>query len=298
MPSELSCSTLRGWERYVPPEVAAAWQQQQLRLGDGTFTRAVTGGTGPTLVLVPPIVGWKEALWPQAVGLASRFRTVVYDLRERAAGGVGWEEHLSDLERVTQRLAPPRFALLGHSLGGALALQYAVRHPERVAALVLSSTHARVRLDPEVWWSRLAVQGVALAANRWLPEAWALRVARALTRRGLWVYDRHCDEDLLRFVRAGVRSARPAAARARVALARSFDAAPLLAQVRCPTLVVVGGDESRWARESAEELAHGIRGAELRVVPEANHLLHLSRAALYNQIVGDWLGRWLPGGEA
>jgi pimeloyl-ACP methyl ester carboxylesterase len=194
---------------------------------------------------------------------------------------------------VADRLAPGRLGLLGHSLGGALALQWAVRFPGRVSALVLSSTYARIRFDPSAWWTRFVVQGAVLAANRWLPEFIALPAARALARRELWVYDRHCDDGTLRLVRAGVRATRVAAARRRVALARSFDARPLLARVRCPALVVVGALESRFARESAEELARGIAGAELRVIPEGNHLLHLSRAEVYNQVVGEWFARHL-----
>src|SRR5262249_42399263 len=134
-----------------------------------------------------------------------------------------------------------------------------------------------------------AVQGALLAMNRLLPEGLALRGARAAARRGVWVYDPHCDIGLMRMVRAGVRATPARGALQRVRLARAFAARPLLGQVSCPTLVMVGAMESPFARESAENFRDGIAGAELRVVPEANHLVHLSRAPLYNEMVTAWL---------
>ncbi len=242
-------------------------------------------------MMVPPLVGWKEAFWPQVHGLSARYRTLSYDLRERGALGAGvtWLEHLSDLDCVARELAPDPFILLGHSLGGTLALQYAATFPHRVRALILSSTFARVRFPASLWWSRFTVQGATLAINRWLPEAWALRAARVLAQREQWVYDRHCDEMLLGLVRAAVRATRVRVAASRIGLARSFDARPWLGRVRCRALVMVGGAESRFFRLSAEELARGIPGAELSVIPEANHLAPLSRSSLYNRIVAEWL---------
>jgi len=275
------------WERCVPESTRAVWTPQAVALGDGTETMAVVNGTGPTLLVIPPLVGWKESMWPQVTGLAGRFRVVAFDLR--AGSDVTWSRLVTDVDRVVETLAPAPLALLGHSLGGALALQWAVARPGRVTALVLSSTYSHIRFDAATWWSRFAVQGAVLAMNRLLPEGLALRGAHAAARRGIWVYDPHCDDALMRMVRAAVRATPARVALQRVRLARAFDARPLLAKVRCPTLVMVGGMESPFARESAEILRGGIAGAELRVVPEANHLVHLSRAPLYNEIVAAWL---------
>src|SRR5262249_25929112 len=161
--------------------------------------------------------------------------------------------------------------------------------PGRVRALVLSSTYSHIRFDIATWWSRFMVQGATLAMNRILPEGLVLRGARAAGRRGVWVYDPHCDAALVRMIQAGVRGTRVGVALQRVRLARSFDSRPLLGRVGCPTLVLVGAMESPVARESAEIFRGGITNAELHVVPEANHLVHISRAAFYNGIVSAWL---------
>jgi pimeloyl-ACP methyl ester carboxylesterase len=277
------------WRRWVPPEVAAAWKPFALTVGRGAAIEAVTLGQGPPVILLPPVPGWKEALWAPLAGLAARgYRATSFDLRADQ-GGRGWEALLDDVDAVAGRVSSGRVALLGHSLGGMLALQWAARRPERVAALVLSSTYARIHLHPSIWWTRVVVQSAVLAANRLLPERVLLALARGWARRGVWVYDPHCGDDLLRLVRAAARATPLPLVAARVRLARLFDARIHVGAVRCPTLVLSGELESRAARESAEELAAAISGARRRTIPEAGHLVPLSRPREYTSAVADWL---------
>jgi pimeloyl-ACP methyl ester carboxylesterase len=278
-----------GWERLVDPDWLAGWRPQPFDLGDGT-TEVVAMGSGPPLLLLPPLPGYKEAWIAVAWRLARRFRVVAYDLRSRFTGPPSWEALLADLERVADAFAPGAAIVLGHSLGGALAQRLALERPERVAALVLSSSFPRVGSTRGQWRKRYVEQSLVLASQRWLPESLAAPLARRLAARGAWVYDAHCDERVLAFVRHGIRHVPLGAARQAVGLAFAHDTRADVVRLSCPTLLVVGERETRWAREATAEMARLIPGAETRVSPAVAHLHPLSGAAWFAAAVEDWVG--------
>jgi DNA-binding winged helix-turn-helix (wHTH) protein/pimeloyl-ACP methyl ester carboxylesterase len=124
---------------------------------DGTRLAYATVGTGPPLVRAAHWIthldyDWQSPVWRHwLVGLARRHSLVRYDER-----GCGLSDHdvedfsidawVQDLETVVDDLGLERFPLLGVSQGGAVAVAYAARHPERVTRLVLYGTYAYGRM--------------------------------------------------------------------------------------------------------------------------------------------------------
>jgi len=279
------------WRRHVPPAWLEGWSPVRFGLVGGD-TEVVAMGAGPPLLLLPPLPGWKEAWVACAARLSRRFGVVTLDLR---AGAADWDSLLDDLDRVADVFIGRRTVVVGHSLGGALALRWALRRPERVAALVLSSAFARVTTPRGDRGARFVAQPLVLASQRWLPERLALPLARALAARGAWVYDPLCGDDVLRFVRCGIRSVPLALAAERVRLALAHDLRAALPAIACPTLVVHGERESRFVRDAAAELVRVIPGAAGRVSPGAGHLHPLSNAAWLCATLEDWLGPLVAG---
>lgn len=277
-----------GWEPRVDPDWLTGWRPQPFDLGDGTTDVVVMGG-GPPLLLLPPLPGYKEAWVAVAGRLARRFRVVTCDLRTRFAGRPAWEALLADLERVADAFAPGRAVVVGHSLGGALAQRWALARPERVAALVLSSSFARVGSTRGQWRRRYVEQSLVLASQRWLAEPLAGPLARRLAARGAWVFDRHCDARILAFVRHVIRHVPLGAARQAVRLAFGHDTRARLARITVPTLLVVGEHETRWALEATEAMGQLIPGAETRVSPDVAHLHPLSGAAWLAETIESWV---------
>ena len=157
-----------GWQDRVPSEWLEGWSPQTFDLGDGT-TEVVTMGEGPTLLLLPPLPGFKEGFLAVARGLARRYRVVTFDLRVRFAGTPTWDALVADLERVADAFAPGRSVVLGHSMGAALAMRWAARHPERISALVLSSPFARTRAPGVHSWKRWVEQLIqSRSSNKWI----------------------------------------------------------------------------------------------------------------------------------
>jgi pimeloyl-ACP methyl ester carboxylesterase len=279
-----------GWQRTVDPRWLEGWAPQRFDLGDGA-TEVVTMGEGRPLLLVPPLPGYKEAWIAAARLFARRFRVITFDLRSRFAGPTGWPALVRDLERVADAFAPGPAVVLGHSLGGALAQYWTLAHPGRVAALVMSSSFARVGSTRGQWRKRYLEQSLVLASQRWLPESMAAPLARRLAARGAWVYDRRCDPRILDFVRHGIRHVPLALAGERVRLAFAHDTRAELSRIAAPTLLIVGEHETRWAREASREMARLIPNAELEISPGVAHLHPLSGADWLAETVTAWLER-------
>jgi len=279
-----------GWRRAVPAEWIASWGPERFEL-EGGWTEVAAMGEGPPVLLLPPLPGYKESWIRVAPLLAARFRVVTFDLRRRFSGHPSWDQLVRDLDRIVEHYAPGRVGVVGHSLGGALAQRWAAAHPDRVAALVLSSTFERLENPPSHWWIRYGEQPLVLATQRLLPRGLALPIARALARNGAWVYDRHCDEAVLDLVRHGIRTLPIGDAYTAVRLAFAHDGDTRNGP-RPPTLVMVGERESAVALRASRRLAEAL-GAELAVLPDANHLHPLSRPDAFAGIAGDWLARHL-----
>src|SRR5258706_2280910 len=176
--SNIGMTLPAAWRQTVDPAWLAGWQPRPIAL-EGGSTEAVVMGEGPTLLLLPPLPGFKEAFVGVAAWFARTHRVVTYDLRARFAGPPTWEALLADLEHIAAALAPGSAHVIGQSLGGALAQRWALAHPERVEALVLSSSFAHVRTPAGHWRRRFLEQPLVLAGQRWLPE----RLARPLARQ-------------------------------------------------------------------------------------------------------------------
>jgi len=279
-----------GWHGLVPAEWIEAWRPEPLELEDGV-TEVVTMGAGPPLLLLPPLPGYKEAFVGLAWRLARTHRVVTVDLRARFTGAPTWNALVRDLERVAERHAPDPAVVVGHSLGAALAQRWALAHPERVSALVLSSPFARVTGARGVAWKRYGEQPLVLASLRWLPDRWAAALARDLVRRGAWVFDERCRGAALDLLRFGIRRMPLTLGRDAVRLAFAHDARAELARIGVPTLLIVGERETAWARAAEAEIAGLLPAAERRVSPGAAHLHPLSSPEWLADTIAEWLAK-------
>lgn len=121
---------------------------------DGTRIAYATSGRGAALIHAPYWFGHLEYEWHNPVSrpwieALSRDHTLVRmdergcGLSEREVADISFDAIVGDLEAVVEAAGFERFALLGHSQGGPVVLQYAARHPERVSHIVLFNAYAR-----------------------------------------------------------------------------------------------------------------------------------------------------------
>jgi pimeloyl-ACP methyl ester carboxylesterase/DNA-binding winged helix-turn-helix (wHTH) protein len=257
------------------------------RAADGTRIAYASVGTGAPLVKAANWLShldleWDTPVWSHWLsGLARDRRLIRYD--ERGCGMSDWDvpsstfdDWVDDLETVVDAVGLDRFPLLGVSQGGAVAIAYTVRHPERVSRLILAGAYAEGRLVrasseaerdaaaldldlARVGWARQDPSFLRVAASQFLPdgtpEEWdeftSFQRCTASPENGA----RFLDE----FAR--------------------IDVSAIAGQVRCPTLILHSRDDLRVPRAQAAELAARIPDSELVLLDSANHLLRATEPA-------------------
>jgi len=225
--------------------------------------------------------------------LADRFTLVFYDHRcnGRSEGApvstMTWENLTADADALRQSLGFDQWAVLGHSFGGKVALEYALRYPRSLSHLVLLDSGGDSRWAQERGPELLAKRGfspatVALARrffngqiepNEFLPTLWRLRKA----------YDPYLTLGQLAhgMVRGEWRSKmRPEALiYAAPNLLKGWNVMDRLGEITAPTLVMAGRDDFVFPPEHQAELAAGIPNARLRIIDRAGHNPHLEQPA-------------------
>jgi pimeloyl-ACP methyl ester carboxylesterase len=177
--------------------------------------------------------------------------------------------------------APPRFALVGLSMGGYIAFAIARQAPERVTRLALLDTSARPDTSEQ---SERRRGMIALAESGRFAEVTDLLFPVFVHR------NRQGDETLRAIVRAMAEETGPQAfVRQQRAIMTRPDCRPLLASIRCPTLVLVGDGDQLTPPALSEEIAAGVAGARFVRVPDCGHLSTLERPQAVNQALVEWL---------
>ena len=250
-------------------------------------------------VLVHGFTGSRDDFREHLPGLARLGRTIALD--QRGHGGTtnsGRSEDytldglVADLAAAFDALGLARADLLGHSLGGMVALRFALAHPERVASLVLMDTSPRPLPLPIPEPARVALaalvreQGVAalLPGLRQRPrEQLAPAARRNIEEMG--------EETFWERVRRKLEAMDPAAwpALLRV-LGDHTPVSDRLGEIGCPALVLVGAEDWPFL-EPADELARGIAAAQRVTVPDAAHSPQLENPAAWSAAIRAHLER-------
>ena len=226
----------------------------------------------PALVLLHGFThtgrSWDGVAW----ALRERYRPLAPDLRGHGSAGgatpVTLEAVVSDLDR----LVPGRFVLAGYSMGGRIALQYALARPARVRRLVLVGATAGIADSTERTARVETDEQLARDIERMPIEAFAARWARTpvLADQPPKVAERvHADR---------LRNTPQGLARA----LRGLGAGALppvwhrLGELQIPVLLVVGERDEKFLK-IAQAMADEIASALLEVIPGAGHAVHLER---------------------
>ncbi len=260
------------------------------------------GRGDPAIVLVHGLGSDLRAWQRNLDALARRHRVIALDLpgfgrssKPRTVPSLaGWA---ACVDALTHALELRDFVLVGHSMGGQLALHHALALPGRARALVLvapagfetftaaESSWLRTHVDPSATRTVGAWQVVARwlqAFHRMPPEAWPL------VRDRIAVIGGPDFDDYCRTVAGGVAAMLDEPVRDR------------LTSVRVPTLVVFGREDrlvpNRWLhREStttfARAAANALPNAELLVVPHAGHMVQFERPDAWNEAVLTFVSR-------
>jgi pimeloyl-ACP methyl ester carboxylesterase/DNA-binding CsgD family transcriptional regulator len=261
---------------------------------DGTRIAYAVTGSGPPLV---KSANWlthiefdaNSPVWRHWIDEISRDHSLVrYD--ERGCGLSDWEaadlsfdSWVADLEAVVDAAGLDRFPLLGVSQGGAVAVAYAVRHPERVTHLVLYGAYARgiavrAKSAAEIEENEMAIK---LAERGWDRDNPAFRQTFATLIQPEGSPEQHRSiTDMMRLSTSAQNAGR---------LLREFagiDVRAIAPRVNCPTLVLHARNDSRVQFEEGLFFASLIPGARFVPLESRNHIL-LENEPAWQQFVSE-----------
>jgi RNA polymerase sigma factor (sigma-70 family) len=248
------------------------------RAPDGVRIAYAISGSGPPLVKAGNWMNhleydWESPIWSHFFRGLSREHTLIrYDARGNGMSDwdvdrLSLDAWVTDLETVIDVVGIERFPLLGISQGGAVAVTYAVRHPERVSHLILYG-------------------GFALGGKKRSPAEKEKRDAMTTLMRLGWGANNPSFRQIFTslFIPGGtheqadyfnelcLKTTSPECAARYFDVVGDLDVTDLLSKVKAPTLVMHVRDDVITPLEAGRQLAAGIPGARFIVFPGRNHM--------------------------
>jgi proline iminopeptidase len=249
---------------------------------------------------------------PDMDRLSDSFRLVYYDQRGRGKSvanvhpeDVSIASEIEDLESLRKNFQLASVALLGHSWGGLLAMEYAIRHPDRVSHLILMNTGPASHDDYMLFRRerRRTAAGdveklIALSSTASYQQgdletdAEYYRIHFRATLRQPEHLERVVRSLRLSFTKEGILKARAIEDRLmnETWLSSDYDLLPRLKQLGIPTLVL-HGDHDLIPVECAAQVAQAIPGARFVLLKETGHFSYLERPDEVHKEIDDFLDR-------
>jgi proline iminopeptidase len=259
-------------------------------------------GQGYPLVLMHGGPGLDHTTLLPLRPIANQFTLIFYDHRcnGRSEGAdvstMTWGNLTADAECLRQALGFEKWAVLGHSFGGNVALEYALRYPDRLSHLILMDTGADERLARENAPEILAKRGYSRAAVQAVRRFFTGQVTRAefvpTLMKFLSAYSYRTDPvGMAREMVFGRRmKTRPEAAIfAFGQMVRDWTVMHRLGEIQVPTLVLAGRQDFLFPPEHEAILADRISGARLEIIECAGHNPQMEQTTAVVQAIVDFM---------
>jgi len=236
-----------------------------------------TAAQAPHVILVHGS-GGNHQLWGYAVRSLESATTYAVDLPGHGrSGGMGRKsipDYAAFLLGFMQALGLPRAVIGGHSMGGAIAQEMALRYPQHVSALILVGTGARLRVLPQILEGTLS--GFEQTVELICGYAYSPRAPREMLRQGqrqmLQVSPQTVHDDFV--------------------ACNAFDVMDRVGEVRSPTLILCGTDDALTPPKYSSFLADRIVGARLELIEGAGHMVMIERPDRVAEAIMSALASW------
>ena len=232
-----------------------------------------------------------QTMWDKQVAeFAPSYRIITLDWRGFGESGLS-ATHSSlpvfadDLAELLNLLEIEKATICGLSMGGYAAFAFYRQFAERVNALILCDTRATADTEEgkqgRYEMAELArTKGVSAIAEKMIPKLLGTTTLKDFPGAAS-------------HVRSMIEAAQPEGiAQALIGMAQRDDSTELLPGINCPTLIVVGDEDTLTPPSDAEKMAQTIPNSRLEIIPDAGHLSNLERPASFNQAVRDFLNQF------
>ncbi len=282
----LLASVLAGIVTLLGPARPALAQSSLLTIGETQLYVTVEGVGRPVVLLHGGFMD--GTMWDaQAAALSKEFRVIRFDFRGFGQSAKPKAPYLptDDIAALLNHLEVRRAAVVGLSMGGGIAIDFALSHPDRVDSLVLA--------EP------------GLSGYQWSEEVMGTMnaVMTAAKEKGR---DAAIEEFLSRPVFASAKHKPAAYASIRAQLLRNFSlednqmlavrplAVGRLSELKVPTLVIAAEQGGSDARAIAAKIKSEVPGAKLVTIRDSGHMLNFEQPHAFNRIVAEFLSANAP----
>ena len=248
-------------------------------------------GTGPAIVFAHGLGGNHVSWFQQVAHFAPHYTCVTFAHRgflpsSALPGGPDPADYADDLAALIAHLGLSDVRIVAQSMGGWTAIEYALRKPRELKALVLAATTGSISFDklrePErariAAWAKFSEAGVQNLFAAGVHPAAGLRMAREQPAMALLYY--HINEINAALDKEALRR-RLGAARTR--------APEELAAAGCPILLIANDEDTVMPPMAADAIAAVVPGARAAHIPDAGHSAYFERPAVFNRLVEDFL---------
>ncbi len=209
--------------------------------------------------------GGNYLYWPPQVRRLQGYNIYALDLPGHGkSSGPGEQTIRTYHQRVIewmQAVSVFRPVVIGHSMGGAIALSIGIHEPDRVRALGLISTGARLRVDPETL-ENIAQEATYSAALNQITRSW---------------FAPGTDAQLLEEAAERLTEVRPSVLQGDYAACDGFDVMGQIDSIQLPSLILCGSEDVLTPPRYSRFLAGKMPNARLSIVPDSGHMVILER---------------------
>lgn len=244
-------------------------------------------GTGTPVVFIHGFPLNRRMWEPQVEALSDRFRIITVDLRghgesEAPLWHYSIDQFADDVNGLLDHLSVQQAVMVGLSMGGYVLFTFYRKYTGKVRAMVLTDTRAQADTE-EVRAGRFNMAQAAYAKGTG-------PILEAMLPKLLSPTSRETRADLVERVTSMVTSMQLSGIVGDlIAMAERADAVPVLKEITCPTLVLVGELDPATPPEEVRGIAEGIRGARFEVIPGAAHLPNLEQPEAFNRALVSFL---------
>jgi len=245
------------------------------------FDRA---GTGEVVVFLHGIGGNRTNWHAQLPIFAADYLAVAWDARgygfsDDYEGPLDFADFAGDIVRLLNHLDVPRAHIVGLSMGGRIALDFAARYPEMLSTLTLSGTRASfAQRTPAEREEFVRLRRKPLVEDGKEPKDIAPIVAKTLLGRG-------STEAHFRQLVESISALHKESYIKTIEASTYYDRSAALGDIRVPTLLIYGGDDRLNRPELGREIAAQIQGACFVEIPDAGHLCNIEAPDAFNDAV-------------
>ncbi len=244
------------------------------------------GTRGAPLVFLHGVGGDHSAWRPQLRHFADDYRCLAWDMPGYGASPSPWEMSFTvlvqSLLELLDEFGCDRIHLVGHSLGGMIAQEFAFRHPDRLRSLALVATSAAFGSVDGDFQRRFIDDRLApLDAGRTMAQMAPLQLPR--------MTGPNADPVGVQIAIGCFANVPAASYRAAIKLITAFDRRDALKTIACPTLLVAGEADRVAPATSMQRMAAEVKGAKFVALAGCGHLANLEAPERFNAVLAEFL---------